>query len=171
MICVKVPTAWRELLTALFEPEDLIEVRFLPPGNSRASLFATGPDGVDELEATIRRRNTQQDVYFGVNPRASEARGDANIRIARVLWADFDGCDVETAVERLRSSGLPPPTALVVLVGRVENGLLEELIAQNGPIWLLGRRLAASREAVYHKLATGDSLSPGLRGHLAGRAA
>jgi P4 family phage/plasmid primase-like protien len=113
MICQKAPTPWRALLEVLFEPEDLIEIRFLPPGDGRTSLFATGPDGIDVLESAIRRRNAEKDVYFGVNPRATEARGDDSVEVARVLWADFDGCDQEEAGARLAGSGLPWPTAMV----------------------------------------------------------
>jgi hypothetical protein len=111
-----------DFLGAVFEPEDIIEYRPLPPAAGRrwASL-AELPDIVDWLERLNRDENQRVHAYFGANPRkaknASQAEG---VALARCLFADFDGgVVVEDALARVRAVGFPMPTAVIESGGGV----------------------------------------------------
>jgi KaiC/GvpD/RAD55 family RecA-like ATPase len=111
-----------DFLGAIFEPEDIIEYRPLPPAAGRRwAPLAELPDIVDWLERINRDENQRVHAYFGANPRkaknASQAEG---VALARCLFADFDGgVVVEDALARVRASGFPMPTAIVESGGGV----------------------------------------------------
>jgi hypothetical protein len=82
-----------DFLGAIFEPEDIIEFRPLPPAAGRRwSTLTEIPDIIDWLERLNRDENQRVHAYFGANPRkeknASQAEG---VALARCVFADFDG--------------------------------------------------------------------------------
>lgn len=111
-----------DFLGAIFEPEDIIEYRPLPPAAGRRwAPLAELPGIVDWLERLNRDENQRVHAYFGANPRkaknASQAEG---VALARCLFADFDGgVVVEDALARVRAVGFPMPTAVIESGGGV----------------------------------------------------
>lgn len=102
----------RDFLTAIFDDEDVIEFRPLnPPGNKWAKL-AELPAVVSWLTSINAR---QRQIYFGANPRRGANCSDAaGVRLARCLFADFDGGALyEDAMSRIKAAGLPMPTAVL----------------------------------------------------------
>ena len=82
-----------DFLGSIFEPEDIIEFRPLPPAAGRRwSKLAEIPDIVEWLARINRDERSRVHAYFGANPRkqqgASESEG---VALARCLFADFDG--------------------------------------------------------------------------------
>lgn len=111
-----------DFLGAIFEPEDIIEFRPLPPAAGRRwSPLAEIPDVVEWLERINKDENQRAHAYFGANPRraagASQAEG---VVLARCLFADFDGgVVVEDALSRVKAAGYPMPTAILESGGGV----------------------------------------------------
>ncbi len=105
-----------DFLGAIFEPEDIIEFRPLPPSAGRRwSPLAEIPDIVEWLHRVNADEQLRVHAYFGANPRkekgASQAEG---VKLARCLFADFDGgTDYEDAMSRIKGAGLPWPTAIL----------------------------------------------------------
>lgn len=111
-----------DFLGAIFEPEDIIEYRPLPPSAGRRWAPLTElPDIVEWLEKINRDENQRVHAYFGANPRklrnVSQAEG---VALARCVFADFDGgVVVEDALGRVRAAGYPMPTATIESGGGV----------------------------------------------------
>ena len=111
-----------DFLGAIFEPEDIIEYRPLPPSAGRRwAPLSELPDMVDWLEKINRDENQRVHAYFGANPRktrnVSQAEG---VALARCVFSDFDGgVVVEDALSRVRSAGYPMPTATIESGGGV----------------------------------------------------
>jgi replicative DNA helicase len=111
-----------DFLGAIFEPEDIIEFRPLPPAAGRRwSPLAEIPDIVEWLERLNSDDHQRVHAYFGANPRkekgASQAEG---VKLARCLFADFDGGIVlEDAYARIKAADLPWPTAILESGGGV----------------------------------------------------
>lgn len=107
---------------AIFEPDDIIEFRPLPPAAGRKwATLAELPDIVTWLERLNRDENQRIHAYFGGNPRKS--KGDSlaeGVKLARCLFADFDGgVYYEDAMARVKAAGLPWPTAILESGGGV----------------------------------------------------
>jgi RecA/RadA recombinase len=111
-----------DFLGAIFEPEDIIEYRPLPPQAGRKwAPLAELPDIVDWLERINRDENQRVHAYFGANPRKAKGASQAEgVALARCVFADFDGgvC-VEDALSRVRAAGYPMPTAIMESGGGV----------------------------------------------------
>jgi KaiC/GvpD/RAD55 family RecA-like ATPase len=105
-----------DFLGAIFEPEDIIEFRPLPPSAGRRwSPLTEIPDIVEWLQRVNADEHQRVHAYFGANPRresgASQAEG---VKLARCLFADFDGgTDYEDAMSRIKAADLPWPTAIL----------------------------------------------------------
>jgi len=105
-----------DFLGAIFEPEDIIEFRPLPPSAGRRwSPLSEIPDIVDWLQRVNADEQQRVHGYFGANPRkekgASQAEG---VKLARCVFADFDGgTDYEDALSRIKAADLPWPTAIL----------------------------------------------------------
>lgn len=111
-----------DFLGAIFEPEDIIEYRPLPPSAGRRwAPLAELPDIVEWLERVNRDENQRVHAYFGANPRKSKNASQAEgVALARCLFADFDGgVVVEDALARVRAAGFPMPTAIIESGGGV----------------------------------------------------
>lgn len=103
-----------DFLGAIFEPEDIIEFRPLPPAAGRRwAPLAEIPDIVEWLQKLNGDEQQRVHAYFGGNPRKAKGASQAEgVLLARCLFADFDGgVDFEEAMSRIKMAGLPWPTA------------------------------------------------------------
>ena len=103
-----------DFLGAIFEPEDIIEFRPLPPAAGRRwAPLAEIPDIVEWLQRLNGDEQQRVHAYFGGNPRKAKGASQAEgVLLARCLFADFDGgVDFEEAMSRIKVAGLPWPTA------------------------------------------------------------
>ena len=103
-----------DFLGAIFEPEDIIEFRPLPPAAGRRwAPLAEIPDIVEWLQKLNGDEQQRVHAYFGGNPRKTKGASQAEgVLLARCLFADFDGgVDFEEAMSRIKVAGLPWPTA------------------------------------------------------------
>jgi hypothetical protein len=105
-------------LWALFEPDDVIELRPLPSADEATWFVATD---VDTLIARALHLNVAgENVFIGVNPRLDFGRrGNTGVQVVRTIWVDFDGrhlaatdkaSQVAEALARVAKVGLPTPT-------------------------------------------------------------
>lgn len=112
-----------DFLGAIFEPEDIIEFRPLPPQNAGRKWYplAELPDVVDWLHKLNSDEQLRVHAYFGANPRNAKGQSQADgVKLARCLFADFDGgVVVEDAWARVRAAGFPMPTATIESGGGV----------------------------------------------------
>lgn len=111
-----------DFLGAIFEPDDIIEFRPLPPSAGRRwSTLTEIPDIVTWLCEINRDERQRVHAYFGGNPRISVGSSMAEgVRLARCLFADFDGgINVEDALSRVKAAGYPFPTAIIESGGGV----------------------------------------------------
>ena len=132
-------------LSALFLPDELIELRFIESWLSRGrkrsrvarSTLWLLPSAFlsqhGELVSFARR--TQANIYCGVCPREREGDShDESVRTIRCVWCDMDQVDVTEAEARWRDADIPFPS-LVVKSGSGIHGY-----------WLLQRALQTPKE-------------------------
>lgn len=135
----------RDFLTAIFDDEDVIEFRPLnPPGNKWATL-AELPAVVSWLTSINAR---QRQIYFGANPRRGANCSDAaGVRLARCLFADFDGgTHYEDAMSRIKAAGLPMPTAVLNSGGGIHAWWRLDAPTEDAAAW--SRRMKALAAAL-----------------------
>jgi hypothetical protein len=111
-----------DFLGCIFEPEDIIEFRPLPPAAGRRwSTLTEIPDIIEWLERLNRDEAQRVHAYFGANPRSARGVSQAEgVALARCLFADFDGgVSYEEALSRIKIAGLPWPTAILESGGGV----------------------------------------------------
>ena len=97
-----------------WEPEDLIEIRPLPPwGGSQAWIKANELASLSDKLQTISDRGTN--IYAGICPR-NKIGGSKAIDVdgGRVIWLDFDDCPPEHALKICGDISLPPPSMAVM---------------------------------------------------------
>jgi hypothetical protein len=119
--------AWRqvdEFLSALFLPEELIELRFIESWQShgkkrsrvvRAAQWLHRADVIATHAALASfARRTRANIYFGVNPRPKEGDADdQTIKTVRCVWCDVDNVDLDEARSRWTDAGIPQPSIVV----------------------------------------------------------
>lgn len=100
-----------QYVAAIYEPDDIVEVRRLPSGRSTWHAARDLP----AQSQSFARENTREHVYFGAQPRKAVGGKKAeDVALARCLFVDFDGgASADDARARLASAGLPTPTLLV----------------------------------------------------------
>jgi len=107
---------------ALFETEDIVEIRRIWPdreaGRSASSGWFKAGDLASNIKwmAALKRENDAGwGVFIGVNPRKSRGcRDEHGVAVARCLWVDFDGGMMhEEVLARTADAGLPAPTLVV----------------------------------------------------------
>jgi KaiC/GvpD/RAD55 family RecA-like ATPase len=137
-----------DFLGAIFEPEDIIEFRPLPPQNTgrRWATLAELPDIIDWLHGHNSCEHSRVHAYFGANPRretgASQAGG---VLLARCVFADFDGgVVVEDALSRIKAAGYPMPTAIVESGGGVHTWWRLEDPVDDAELWHLRMKAMAA---------------------------
>ena len=83
-------TSYSSYIQAVFSPDDIAEFRLIREGHVRKD-WAFAQDCLS-LETKLRAKNQQGwNVFVGVNPRIQIGKsGDANVKLARWLFADFD---------------------------------------------------------------------------------
>lgn len=115
----------------VFAPGDVVEVRRLPGGRStwhKAETLA------EQAEALAIENARGGNVYAGVNPRCrAGGTTERDIWTCRVVFADFDGCAPEDAVNRWLAAALPCPS-LVVATGHGAHVYLK-LTNPMDPLW------------------------------------
>lgn len=108
----------------VFEPDDIVEVRFIWPDREAKRKCLSHWFRADELAGShaasvLEKYNIDGwGVYVGANPRTERGGKKAtDVAFAHCLFADLDDqTDVEIVRERLRECGLPEPS-LVILSG------------------------------------------------------
>ena len=117
-------TEIRKAIATLFEPEDWVELRSLRTdrhSGSRAK-FITAESAIDDaVLGWLTNRNAPGfALYFGPNPRHGnfgQGKGgmgtDADTKLARCLFVDFDDADPKEALRRIDAAGIPEPTLLI----------------------------------------------------------
>ncbi len=117
------------LLALLFAPDDVVEIRCIPPRDRRdlrpysrwhpaAVLIIPGHEfgGAAAVEDIASANARGYGVYFGINPRRSAGlRGDDAILLARCHFVDIDDPHLTAAalLERIHKADLPDPEAIV----------------------------------------------------------
>ncbi len=108
------------LVGALFEDDDLVEVRAIHPGGKPTLQEWVRACEVGDLYATCVDWNRQDyGVYYGVNPRFREGGKAADVQYVRSLCVDFDEPDTpaEALLQRIDDANLPAPTVVVFTGG------------------------------------------------------
>jgi len=113
-----------EFLSALFLPDELIEIRFIESwisrGRKKSRVARTAQwlrpheliSCYDEITDFARREFAN--IYFGVCPRCHEGDShDHTIKTVRCVWCDIDGIAVEQASARFDEAGIPVPSIVV----------------------------------------------------------
>ena len=105
---------------AVFEPEDIVELRLLGKG-SPVKPWVIGSE-LPAMHVELQRYNQGgYNIYAGVNPRKAKGiSGDEGVLLARCLFADFDdvppgdGCSTsEFVLMRIDDADLPTPTLVI----------------------------------------------------------
>lgn len=104
-----------QLLGFIFEADDLIEFRTL--GRVVSSRWSTLNEAAAKIEELAGLGSGVQ-IYFGANPRSRQGGKAEDVKLARCLFADFDGgTTVEQARLRWRDACIPEPTVIVTTGG------------------------------------------------------
>ncbi|MFG0328578.1 MAG: DNA-primase RepB domain-containing protein [Phycisphaerales bacterium] len=97
-------------IASAFDPDDLVEIRLIPKGES---LFAKA-SRVADLDARLVQANKKgKGVFIGANPRRRKGRKARDVLLARCLFADLDDVPIEEARRRGGEAGLPKPTCTI----------------------------------------------------------
>jgi len=113
-----------QFLSALFRPDELIELRFIESwvsGGKKRSRVARAAQWLRREEflaqhrdITSLARQERANVYFGVCPRPKKGDSqDDHIRTVRCLWCDIDNVDAEGAFQRWNAARVPRPSIVV----------------------------------------------------------
>ena len=113
-----------QFLSALFLPDELIELRFIESWVSRGKKHSRVARAAEWLrreefvsqyrEITNFARRERANVYFGVCPRPKKGDSQDNcIETVRCLWCDIDNVSVADAFERWNKAGIPRPSIVV----------------------------------------------------------
>ena len=116
----KMVTDFAKYMKIEFDPSDIVEFRLIRKGHIEKH-WAYARDCLAH-ESYLHKLNQQGwNIYVGVNPRIElKKSGDANVKLARWVFADFDhiepsdGCTKwESVSERINRAGLDMPDMVV----------------------------------------------------------
>ena len=97
--------------SAVFEPDDIVEVRRLPSGHSswyRAKEFSSVGEDLQLLN------ESGESIFVGANPRRDRGgKTNRDVSCWRCLFLDFDNSSLHEVQQRLDESELPEPTVIV----------------------------------------------------------
>jgi putative DNA primase/helicase len=98
---------------AIYEPDDIVETRPLRGEDAHPTWHAAAD--LPALADLLASHNADGwNIYAGANPRSAKgAKGDAAIKLARVVYADFDGVQLDAIAASLADARLPQPTLVV----------------------------------------------------------
>lgn len=102
-----------ELVAALFEPDDLVELRAVPQPVKRRWLLAS------QLPSFHSPGWQAKNVHFGPNPRRRKGGTTADVALARCLFVDIENVTADEAMVRIAATALPHPSAIVSSGGGV----------------------------------------------------
>ena len=99
-------------INVVFEPDDIVEIRYVPSGLSE---FYTPTEIMDYIKEIHQKNQSGQNVYVGVNPRkAVGGKADVDVGMARCLFADLDhGATVESVTALLKEKDVLEPTLML----------------------------------------------------------
>lgn len=100
----------------VYLPAEWVEGRFIHPRTGKVVQQWYRASDLPEHVQEFQELNAKgYGVYLGVNPRPSYgAKKDKSIKIARVVFCDFDKTTVEEALLRIHSLGLPRPNLVII---------------------------------------------------------
>lgn len=115
------PNDFSGIVTALFDPADVVEIRGIhstakvESGQARThSKWFVAADLPVIADVMIKFSKRYWNLYFSVNPRTKAGeRGDKAVKHARSVFADFDHMEEPEATTRIREAGMPTPSILV----------------------------------------------------------
>lgn len=119
MTCHSEPTTQDQLATyaaIVWEPDEIIEVRPLPPVAAWAGFPRWMKAGELAQNNDVLKEHNQggTNIYAGVLPRTHDGGSKAvDTDSGRVVWADFDNTTPADAVMTAKQGGLPDPTMVV----------------------------------------------------------
>jgi hypothetical protein len=96
-----------DFMNALFEPEDLVEIRMLPSGKREWGKSGEISGMVPMLESN---NLDGQNIYFGANPRKRRGGQAKDVANFRCLFVDFDNVSPQYARQVINDMALPTPT-------------------------------------------------------------
>jgi hypothetical protein len=111
-------------LTALFLPDEIVELRFIESWMSRGRKKSRVVRSAEWLrphdflsqhtELTSFAKQSRTNIYCGVCPRARKGDShDDSIQTVRCVWCDVDRVTAEQADNRWREAGIPRPSLVV----------------------------------------------------------
>jgi hypothetical protein len=111
----------QEFLSAIFEPDDIVEFRCLITGNPNILRKWASIEGFPKIVPWLHDCNETLSCYLGANPRKRVGGGkEEDVALARCVFADFDGgMSVEDAWSRVKAADLPMPTVTIASGGGV----------------------------------------------------
>lgn len=99
-------------VSAVFEPGDIVEIRCVRDHGE--SAFYSAAELSAQADNLASKNHLGWHIYVGVNPRKYHGGKSAkDVLLARVLFADFDGCTLDDVMNRLNKPGLPSPTMII----------------------------------------------------------
>lgn len=128
-----------EFTAAIYEPDDLVEVRILRAGEARTHAWCRAEALASHAPELEKLNGGGWNIHPGVNPRHAHQRGDTAVKLARVLFADHDHSSIEQASRCIRDAGMPAPTLMMASGGGVHSywRLAEPLTPEHWRTWQL----------------------------------
>jgi AAA domain/Primase C terminal 1 (PriCT-1) len=104
-----------EFIAGLYEPGDIVEFRCIKKGKPVKQCWCHADEVGTQIKELFEFNGVEFNIYFGVNPRrVMEKSGDANVLLARCVFADFDEeLSEDEVLRRIEAAHLPTPSFLV----------------------------------------------------------
>jgi len=103
---------------ALFEPDDLVEIRAIGPAGQVERDWVPARTLAD-FSPPHRWIDEKFGIYFGANPRSGRGGSTADVPLARCMFVDFDGVEPDDALVRIKAASLPKPNVMLSSGGGV----------------------------------------------------